>query len=249
MLSFLKRHPFPVIAHFDFSLVLTYTFPEEILKALLPPHLELDTFAGQGFVAVAMVETKKLRPTGFPEWMGNEFFLIGYRIFVKYNDKRGRRLRGLYILGSQTNRKLMQFTGNLFTHYNYSSSDIQWTKSEKEITVLSKKTDGTTDFEVAVHWKNNEIALPENSVFVNWKEARRFAGPLPFTFDFETKKNQMIIIEGVRENWEPRPVEVTKANISFLQNPQFQGVLPILANAFVIENIPYSWKKGKIEKW
>jgi hypothetical protein len=33
----LRRHPFPVVAHFDTSLVLTYAFPARVLEPLLPP--------------------------------------------------------------------------------------------------------------------------------------------------------------------------------------------------------------------
>jgi hypothetical protein len=53
-----------------------------------------------------------------------------------------------------------------------------------------------------------KIALPEGSPFADWKEARRFAGPLPFTFTYTAKKKQVLIIEGVRENWKPEPVRV-----------------------------------------
>jgi len=57
----------------------------------------------------------------------------------------------------------------------------------------------------------------------------------------------VLIIEGVRENWTPRPVEVVKQHVGFIEEKKFSGI--VLANAFLIENIPYYWKKGKIEKW
>src|SRR6476620_9039184 len=95
MFSFLKNHPFAVEAHFDSSLVLTFAVPKEQLQSLIPESLELDTFQDKyAFVAAAMVQTKGLRPKGFPGFMGNDFFLIGYRIFVRYNTSEGKRLRG-----------------------------------------------------------------------------------------------------------------------------------------------------------
>ena len=125
-MSWLKNHPFAVEAFFEKSTVLTYAFRKEDLEGLLPASLTLDLFQNKwAFVAIAMVQTKGLRPKGFPAFMGNDFYLIGYRIFVQYTDSRGKRLRGLYILKSETNRKKMEMLGNIFTHYNYTTTDVQ----------------------------------------------------------------------------------------------------------------------------
>ena len=125
MLSYLKSHPFAVEAFFDQSLVLTYAVPAAELAPLLPPCLVPDTWQQHwGFVAVALVQTRHLRPQHWPAWLGHDFYLIGYRIFVRYTTAAGRRLRGLYILRSETNNKLMELGGNLFTHYRYHTVDV-----------------------------------------------------------------------------------------------------------------------------
>ena len=36
-------------------------------------------------------------------------------------------------------------------------------------------------------------------------------------------------------------------NFEFFNTINLQNV--VLANAFIIENIPYHWKKGRIEQW
>jgi uncharacterized protein YqjF (DUF2071 family) len=110
MFSFLKNHPFAVEAFFESSLVFTFAIPKEQIKQLIPECLELDTFNDKwAFIAVAMVQTKELRPKGFPKLLGNDFFLIGYRVFVRYTNKAGKRLRGLYILKSETDKRKMEF--------------------------------------------------------------------------------------------------------------------------------------------
>src|SRR5690349_6574253 len=109
MLAFLKNHPFAVEAFFESSLVITFAAPQEQIQHLIPECLELDTFNDKwAFVAVAMVQTQDLRPKGFPNFMGNDFFLIGYRVFVQFTNQQGRRLRGLYILKSETDKKKME---------------------------------------------------------------------------------------------------------------------------------------------
>jgi hypothetical protein len=259
MLNFLKNHPFAVETHFDSSTVLTFAVPKEQLESLIPTCLSLDTFEDAfqktwAFVAVAMVDTKGLRPKGLPAFMGNDFFLIGYRIFVRYTTQAGKKLRGLYIIKSETNKKKMEFFGNIFTHYNYTTTDITTTSQLNTQIIESKKSnfrlciEQTREqiHETLADKTSNKIQLPEKSPFADWKQARRFAGPLPFTFTYQEKTKTVLIIEGVRQNWQPQPIEVISYEFEFLNSLQLQDV--VLANAFEIKNIPYYWKKGKLEK-
>lgn len=244
MLSFLKNHPFAVKAFFESSTVLTFAVPKEQIENLIPECLTLDTFQDKwAFIAVAMVQTKDLRPKGFPKFMSNDFFLIGYRVFVRYTTKAGKNLRGLYILKSETNKKKMEFMGKIFTQYNYTTTDIQQTEQDKTKEISSIKS----NFKLILDKSEENISLPEHSPFADWKEARRYAGPLPFTFSYNKETKEVLIIEGVRQNWAPIPVKVIDYDFEFLRTLKLQN--PVLANAFVIRNISYHWKKGKIELW
>src|ERR1051326_6845645 len=125
MLASLKNHPFAVEAFFESSLVLTFAIPKAEIRPLVPECFELDTLNDRwAFIAVAMVQTRDLRPKGFPKFMGNNFFLIGYRAFVRFTNEAQKSLRGLYILKSETDKKKMELFGNIFTHYNYTTTDI-----------------------------------------------------------------------------------------------------------------------------
>jgi hypothetical protein len=244
MISALKNHPFAVEAFFESSVVVSFAVAKEQLQALIPPHLALDTFKDKwGFVAVAMVQTKGLRPKGFPSFMGNDFFLIGYRIFVRYTTLTGKRLRGLYIIKSETNKKKMEFFGNVFTHYNYTTTDITEVVVENKKILNSKKSGISLSIDIS----EKEPTIPHNSPFLCWQDARKFAGPLPFTFTYQEKNQTMLIIEGVRQHWKPEPIKVDDYQFDFLKSLQLDNV--VLANAFEIKNVPYHWKKGWLEKW
>ena len=245
MFSFLKNHPFAVEAFFESSLVFTFAIPKEQIQHLVPECLELDTFSDKwAFIAVAMVQTKNLRPKGFPKIVGNNFFLIGYRVFVRFTNNAGKSLRGLYILKSETDKKKMEFFGNIFTHYNYTTTDIHQVQLNGTTEISSNRS----GFKIQIEDSANEnISLPDGSPFADWKEARKFAGPLPFTFTYDPVGKKVLIIEGVRENWKPSPVKVIDHNFSFLNKLKLTEAT--LANAFIIRNIPYYWKKGKIELW
>lgn len=244
MLPKLKNHPFAVQAFFKSSTVLTFAVPKEQLQDLIPECLTLDTFKDKwAFVAVAMVQTTGLRPKGFPKFMGNDFFLIGYRIFVRYTNKKGKNLRGLYIIKSETDKRKMAFIGNIFTHYNYTTTDVNLKTTNNKTEISSQHS----NFKIEVNNLEKEAELPLNSPFENWKEARRFAGPLPFTFTYNEATKEVLIIQGVRQNWKPKPIKIEDCSIDFLNTLNLKN--HVLANAFVIENIPYYWKKGEIELW
>ena len=245
MLAFLKNHPFAVDAFFECSLVLTYAVPQTELRGMIPPCLTLDTFADEwGFVAVALVQTKDLRPTGLPRFLGKDFFLIGYRIFVRYTTRAGKRLRGLYILKSETDNKIMTGLGSLFSKYRYTTTDIRQTTNGTIKTITSQQSGLHIAIDTDVE---PEATLPPGSPFSTQKEARRFAGPLPFTFSYNPETKAVLMVKGMRENWEPTPVQVLRADVSFLENIGLKNSQ--LANAFTIENIPYHWERGRMELW
>lgn len=244
MLSWLKTHPFAVEAFFERSLVLTFAAPAAEIQALLPAPLVPDTWQDKwGFLAVALVQTRHLRPQGFPAFLGQDFCLVGYRAFVRYTTPAGKRLRGLYILRSETDRRRMALLGNLFTHYGYVTTDINLTDVAGGLTATSQQG----DFRIQTTAPGPEISLPAGSPFASWAEARRFAGPLPFTFSVEAAARRVVIIEGVREHWQPAPVAVEQAHVGFLQQLPLSQL--VLANAFLLRDVPYHWKKGRTELW
>lgn len=239
-MKFLKNHPFAVSAHFERSTVLTFAVPKDQLLSFIPECLELDTFQDKwAFIAVALVQTENLRPKGTPKIFGNDFFLIGYRIFVRYSTSYGKRLRGLYIIKSETNKKKMEFIGNIFTHYNYTTTDISVFEKNEIRSIISKKS----NFQINIDTSDNDVKMPIASPFDEWKQARRFAGPLPFTFTYNETDNSVLIIEGVRSNWKPKAINVTQYHFEYLEKLNLKDI--VLANAFEINDIPYYWKKGK----
>jgi hypothetical protein len=238
-----RANPFAVDAWFDYSCTLTFAVPKEDIASRLPSCLEPDTFNDQwGFVAVAVVQTRRLRPAGFPAFLGHDFVLVGYRYFVRYRSASGRNLRGLYILRSETDKKRMELLGNLFTRYRYVKTDVRVNNDNNRLLIDSQNTGLAIKVNLT-----GDAGLPEGSPFSRWEDARKYSGPLPFTFTCEAEKKRVLIVEGVRSDWKPEPVRVLRHEIPFLSALGHDNA--ILAIAFVVRNIPYRWKKGTAEAW
>lgn len=243
MLHRFKRHPFPVVARFDRVLALSYALPAPVLEPLLPPGLVLDTYAEHGFLTIALVQTRGLRPAALPPALGQDFFLSGYRIFARYRDRAGHTRRGLRILRSDTDRRLMAWAGNLLTHYNYRLARVRLVESAGRLE-LTVDTGGAADLELSADLAHEPLAPPSGSPFPDFAAARRFAGPLPWTFDYERETHSIVMIEGVRQHWEPRPVAVEVRRATFFELPPFAAARPVLANAFTLEGVDYRWERG-----
>jgi uncharacterized protein YqjF (DUF2071 family) len=243
----MRRHPWPVVTHFDWSLALVMAVEPERLRGLLYPGLELDMYEGQAFVAAALVQARKLRPTWAPAWMGADFFLSGWRIFVRGPLANGRRGRGLQILGSETDSWRMVVLGGMMTHYRYRYARIITERKEHELKISAQRPGGENILSVRADLRT-ATALPATSPFPDLKTARRFAGPMPFTFSYEPEADALLVVEGQRQHWEPRPVSVEIENLSFFMRPPFieKGEPLRLANAFWVEGVEYAWKRGEM---
>ncbi len=245
MMKWLKQHPFPVEAWFDRVIALSFAVPESVARELISPKLEVDAYEGSAFITVALVWTKDLRPAGFPKWLGRDFFLAGFRIFVRMRDEEGRRLRGLKILRSETDRAGMVVSGNLLTHYNYRLANVKLEEINGVIRVRTFSRDGTPSLVIEVDTASVPEGPPEGSPFPDWRTARQFAGPMPFTFD-DNGDGRFVVIEGKRSEWSPRPVTVKSWKVAMFDEEPFSGITPVLANAFMVEGVPYRWERGRL---
>jgi hypothetical protein len=234
----LRRHPFPVAAHFRHSLVLAYALPASALEPLLPPTLEPDRHGDLGFAAAAFVQTEDMRPSFLPPALGLDFFLGGYRIFVRVAGRPS--LRGLYIIRSDTNRHLLTFFGNALTSYGYRTVDASCRCENGRLEIKVRP-----GVEISADLNRRPAPLPPSSPFASLAEARRFAGPLPYTFHHEPETGLLLSVRGVRSSWNPEPVSVQVRELAFFTAERF-GAEPRLANAFYVSGIDYRWERGKL---
>lgn len=215
-----------------------------MLAPLVPPGLTLDSYGEFGFVAIALVQTERLRPTRLPAWIGQNYALTGYRIFVRHRDRTGRMRRGFYILRSDTDRRSMMWGGNALTHYNYRRASIEFAERADLLDVEIRTPDAEADLHVVADLGSCPAPLPIASPFAGTTDARRFAGPLAWTFDHEPETRSIVMIRGRRTEWKPEPITVDVKECTYFDDPRFRGATPILANAFHVSNLDYRWERG-----
>jgi hypothetical protein len=234
---------------FGHSLVLTYAVPAALAERLLPPGLHADVYRDPGgtrhaFVAVGLVSVHDLRPTGLPAALGLDCVLTGYRILARFPTPAGRTMRGLYILHSQTDRRLLAAGGNLLTRYRYRLARIALRAGPGHLEATVDSRDGRSDLTVTARLGAPPDAPPPGSPFADLAAARRFAGPLPYTFDFEASTRSVVVVKAERTAWTPEPVHVDVPRVTFFRHGPFAGTEPVLANAFHVAGLDYGWERG-----
>lgn len=245
--SRLKRHPIAMAGRLRQSLVLAYALPSRSLAALVPPGLELDTYEGSAFVAIAVVKVERLRPTGLPERLGRDHLLTGYRVFVRQRLGTGRWRRGLHVLRTDADGRLLVAAGNLLTRYNFRFAGIRWLQSGDRLEVRVGTRDRQADLHVIADLGSGPAPLPLGSPFTSTAAARRFAGPLPWTFDLEPPTGSLVLVHDRRGGWEPRSVAVAVRTCTVFQGflgGSLGGAEPRLANAFHVGDVDYRWERG-----
>jgi Uncharacterized conserved protein (COG2071) len=214
-----------MVARLRHVLAVTYAFPQEQLEPLVPPGLALDTLRGLGFAAVAVVRVERIRPAFAPKPVGVSAFMAGYRIFVR----SGTSLRGLRIVRSETDSHVLAGLGNVTTRYNWSRVPVVWADNGVTVQIRTPTLELEADLRAA--------DLPAGSPFADLAEARRFAGPMPYTFEHEPETRRTIAVRGLRGTWNPKPVSVTAYRCDFCAGGT-------LANAFHVADVDYRWERG-----
>lgn len=249
-LTRLQRHPLAMDVHFVHSLVLTWAVPPAAVRSALVPGLELDTHRDAegrewAFVAAALVQLAGLRPHGVPRPLGGRRqVMVGYRVFTTMRTPRGRLMRGLRILGSQATDPLTVLGANLTTRYHYRRARARCRQDGDQLRFEVSSPDGSADLDVTARLDRTE--LPPDSVFADARTARRFAGPLPYTFSPDP--NGIVVVKASREEWTPRPVQVEVARASFLDHGLLAGVPARLSNAFHVGDLDYGWRSGELHR-
>ena len=134
--------------------------------------------------------------------------------------------------------------GNLLTHYRYRRAALRCEERDGRLEVAVRTRGGDADLDVVADLANLPGPLPPGSPFASAADARRYAGPLPWTFDYEPETDSIVMIHGRRSHWEPQSVAVTVRACGFFAHGLLAGCTPVLANAFHVAGVDYRWDRG-----
>ena len=218
--------------------------PERVLTPLLPPGLTLDGCRGW-----ASSRSRWCRPRGCGRRRarprsGRTVFLTGYRVFSRFRTAEGRSSRGLRILRSDADKSDDGRGGNLLTHYNYVKCEARGQETDGRLDPHRHRRRGRPPCQSRTSAASPHRCPPgRHSRTI--AEASKFAGPLPFTFDYEAETHSIVRIRGSAATMGPADgrgrgerVHVPGAPVHSIRSR------PVLASAFHLQDVPYRWERG-----
>ena len=227
-------------------IVLTYAFPQHVLRSLVPANLALETRGDMAFVAVAVVDMQRLHPSRLPAWTGTDAVFVGYRVFVRTEVANGRMRRGLKVLRTDVDRLHLLVGTRMLTRYDAGLVSASWERHGHRQHVRVRSRWRGADLDVRTS-SDVPAAPPPGSPFSSWSEAAPFSGPLPWTFAPDETGSSAVAVKGVRSGWRPQPITVRSHTVEFFSRAPFRGHRPVLASAFHVGGIGYSWAAGREE--
>jgi uncharacterized protein YqjF (DUF2071 family) len=243
-----RTHPLPMTARFRDLLVVTYALPAPVLEPLVPSALTLDHRQGHGLLAIALVDMAHLRPSATPCALGIDASFIGYRIFVRASLAAGRQRRGLYVLCTNVDRRLVLAGTRLLTRYRTTHASIRWRREGNRLEVQARSRRGRSDLRLIADLSQTPAQPPAGSPFSSWAQARPFAGPLPWTFAPDAGGEAAVAVKGIRDRWNPQPLAIQHADVALFHQPPFAATTPRLAAAFRLQDLAYIWTAGTVEQ-
>lgn len=213
-------------------LLVTFRADAHELRALVPAPLELDTYAGYGFLSVCAVEIAGMGLAGTPRfmrWHNREFL---YRLGVRLHDQPT-----FITLRSDVSSPLLALLGRYFSHYRPQLAHIELARNSERLRMATG--DGTAEVEVDL-----AAAPASGSVFADEDHAADFLLGQKFSADVTRGRVRVQPIEHAA--WQPRFVATRCARFDFVEElGQRLGARFELDGTLAVHDVPHVWKAAK----
>ena len=205
----LRRHPVSDRAHLEDCLTLTYALPPRVLRRFCRRDSSSRPSAATASSPSRWSRRDRCARRRCPTRSDSDFFLAGYRVFT-HGSARRRTHAARPAHPAQRRRPPVDGRRRQSVHALQLSPLRRRGRSPRRShhACASRRADDSGDLDVTA-----DLTMPRcrpDRRFAPLREARRFAGPLPFTFDYEPETASPSSRSRRRATtWRPAPVRST----------------------------------------
>lgn len=237
-MNIVPKNPLTVRGRLTRCWLFTYQTPADAVRHLLPPPLELVAYRGCAFWNIVVCEIHTMRPAPLPELVGVAYRHVAYRLYVRFTDRNGTTIEGLYFLRSDCNRSLMTLAGNLVTDFNFHTAPIHL-RTDTAATLIQIDSPDAPGY-AALH-SDIPAQLPYTSAFDTLDEAAAFLKYQPAGIALaQPGVANVVHIARDEAAWQSRLVHVETAAWAYLRD---QPITPEIC--YQVEPIAYQWNRGR----
>lgn len=222
----------------DRRLLVNYRVNPDYLQRLLPDPFRPKRIHGMGIAGICLIRLKQLRPRALPALLGFSSENAAHRIAVEW-EEQGQHREGVYIPRRDTSSQFnILIGGRLFPGVHHHAS-FQVREEKEFFSVQLVSDDGETRVTVEAHLASQ---LPEHSIFTSLEEASAFFEQGSSGYSVTNQAGKLDSLELRCRNWKVEPLQVTKAQSSFFDDPKrFPSGSAELDGALLMRAISHEW--------
>ena len=222
----------------DRRILINYRIKPEVVKSLLPPHVEPLVINGYASGGICLLRLKSIGVKYSPSFLRITSENAAHRFLITYR-KDDQIIKGVYIPRRDTDSKLnVLLAGKLFSWPHYPAI-FQVEEGNDRYSVNMKSRDGKTELKVDAELDHN---FPTNSMFDSIEHASSCFQSCPVGVSPSTNPKRFKTIQLKTRTWNVKPLQVRSLKSSFFED---QFIFPNntieFDNALLMERIEHEW--------
>jgi len=222
----------------DRRILINYRIKSEVVKSLLPPHMNPLLINGYASGGICLLRLKNIGAKYSPSFLRINSENAAHRFLITY-QKEGQTINGVYIPRRDTDSWLnVTVAGKLFGWPHYPAA-FKVEECKNQYTVEMKSSDGNTQLSVDAQPDDH---FPTNSMFESLEHASSCFQNCPVGVSPSTTPNRFKTIHLKTESWKVRPLKVLTLQSSFFEDRSLfpHGAIEF-DNALLMRGIEHEW--------
>lgn len=222
----------------DRRILINYRVKPEVVRTLLPAHLEPLVINGYASAGICLLRLKNIGMKYTPRFLRITSENAAHRFLVKYKNGDGGRT-GVYIPRRDTDSMLnVIVAGRMFSWPHYPASFLV-NESNGNYLLKMRSRDDYSSLQVEAQVSDT---FPSDSKFDSLSHASECFQSCPVGVSPSTKPEQFKTIKLKTKTWSVKPLQVRLLESSYFEDPSlFPDGSIQFDNAFLMEGIEHEW--------
>lgn len=217
-------------------ILINFTADPKVVEKIIPFPFRPKIYKDKAVVGICLIRLKKIKPKGFPDFIGVNSENGAHRIAVEWNEN-GETKSGVYIPRRDTSLKLNALLGGRVfpgRHY-YAKFNVEEGNGNYHIDFKS-----SDDTQILIDATETKL-FTNKSIFETLNNASDFFET--GNVGYSPNKDKFDGLRLKAYTWELKPLDVLNVKSSFFEN---QAIFPsgsvVFDNALLMTNIEHEWK-------
>ena len=221
-------------------ILLNYRVSPEAVQPILPANFRPKLVNGHAIAGICLIRLEKLRPKGFPAFVGISSENTAHRIAVEWNDETNHTQEGVFVPRRDTDSLFNSLAGGrIFPGvHHYSKFSIR--DCDRQISIKIQAPDSVTAL-VEIEAKESE-EFPSSSVFESLEDSSRFFEAGSIGYSSRPNSQTMDRLQLKIAEWEVTPLNIQQVRSSYFDDTAIFPTGSIeFDHALLMREIQHEW--------